>query len=49
MSCRHHKLRHMGSRQRGVALIVALLVFAIAAALMVGLQRDFTLHMERGA
>mgnify|MGYP003891350147 FL=1 len=48
MSCRHHKLRHMGSRQRGAALIVALLVFAIAAALMVGLQRDFTLHMERG-
>ncbi len=35
-------------RQRGAALIVALLVFALAAALMVGLQRDFTLQMQRG-
>ncbi len=29
--------------------MVALLVFAIAAALMVGLQRDFTLAMQRGS
>jgi len=37
------------SRQKGAALVVALLVFAIAAALMVGLQRDFTLAMQRGS
>ena len=36
-------------RQRGAALVVALLIFAVAAALMVGLQRDFTLHMQRSA
>lgn len=35
--------------QRGAALVVALLVFAIAAALMVGLQRDFTLQLQRSA
>ena len=35
-------------RQRGAALITALLVFAISSALMVGLQRDFTLTMQRG-
>lgn len=38
-----------GRRQAGAALVVALLVFAIAAALMVGLQRDFTLAMQRGS
>lgn len=36
-------------RQRGAALVVALLIFAVAAALMVGLQRDFTLHIQRTA
>jgi general secretion pathway protein K len=36
-------------RQRGVALIVALLVAAICAALAVGLQRDFTLAYQRGS
>ena len=36
-------------RQRGAALVVALLVFAIAAALIVGLQRDFTLQLQRSA
>ena len=41
--------RHSSQRQRGAALIVALLVFAIAAALLVGLQREFTLHMQRGS
>lgn len=35
--------------QGGAALIVALLVFAIASALLVALQRDFTLHMQRGS
>ena len=36
-------------QQRGAALVVALLIFAVAAALMVGLQRDFTLHVQRTA
>lgn len=35
--------------QRGVALLVALLVFAICAALLVALQRDFTLAYQRGS
>ena len=34
--------------QRGAALVVAMLVFALVAALMVGLQRDFTLTLQRG-
>lgn len=48
MSYRAFKMA-LGGRQRGAALVVALLVFAIAAALMVGLQRDFTLAMQRGS
>lgn len=50
MYCRPSKVSRssMGTGQRGAALIVALLVFALAAALMVGLQRDFTLQMQRG-
>jgi len=43
--CYPHFKRHQG----GAALIVALLVFAIASALLVALQRDFTLHMQRGS
>ncbi len=35
------------SRQTGAALVIALLVFAIAAALMVGLQRDYQLFLAR--
>ena len=34
--------------ERGAALVVAMLVFALVAALMVGLQRDFTLALQRG-
>jgi len=34
--------------QRGVALVVALLVFAICAAVLVALQRDFDLSYRRG-
>ena len=34
--------------QRGAALIVAMLVFALVAALLVGLQRDFSLTLQRG-
>ena len=35
--------------QQGAALVVAMLVFALVAALMVGLQRDFTLTLQRGS
>ena len=41
MSCRH------SNKQRGAALVIALLVFALAAALMVGVQRDFNLQLQR--
>jgi len=34
--------------ESGAALVVAMLVFALVAALMVGLQRDFTLTLQRG-
>ena len=45
MSC----LRHKSFRaEGGAALVVAMLVFALVAALMVGLQRDFTLTLHRG-
>ncbi len=37
------------SSERGAALVVALLVFALAAALMVGLQRDFQLQLQRAS
>ena len=33
----------------GAELVVAMLVFALVSALMVGLQRDFTLTLQRGA
>ena len=49
MFCLPYKQRAVIARQRGAALIVALLVFAIASALMVGLQRDFTLQLQRGS
>ncbi len=35
-------------QQAGAALIVALLVFALASALIVGLQREFSLQLQRG-
>ena len=34
--------------ESGAALVVAMLVFALVAALMVGMQRDFTLTLQRG-
>lgn len=46
MSCRPSS---SPTKQQGAALIVALLVFALATALMVGLQRDFTLQLQRGS
>lgn len=39
--------RTSNSVQRGAALVIALLVFALAAALMVGVQRDFNLQLQR--
>ena len=33
--------------ESGAALVVAMLVFALVAALMVGMQRDFTLTLQR--
>jgi len=47
MSCRRY--RSVAPRQGGAALVVALLIFALAAALMVGIQRDFSLTMQRGS
>ena len=42
-------LRHKSPQaEGGAALVVAMLVFALVAALMVGLQRDFTLTLQRG-
>lgn len=46
MSCRRPRRKQ---RQRGVALIVALLVFAVCAALSVALQRDFALTLQRSS
>jgi general secretion pathway protein K len=40
---------HFKKQQSGAALIVALLVFALASALIVGLQREFALQLQRGA
>ena len=34
--------------ESGAALVVAMLAFALVAALMVGMQRDFTLTLQRG-
>ena len=45
MSCRRSK---SSRSERGAALVVAMLVFALVAALIVGLQRDFTLTLQRG-
>ena len=37
------------ARQRGVALIIAMLVFALAATLVVAMSSEFTLFLKRGA
>ena len=34
--------------QRGAALIIAMLVFALSATLLVALQREFSLALQRG-
>ncbi|MFK7829227.1 MAG: type II secretion system minor pseudopilin GspK [Congregibacter sp.] len=46
MSCRRP---HSPNSQRGMALVVALLVFAICASLMVALQSDFDISYRRAA
>ena len=48
MYCRSAEFRRPPA-QRGVALVVALLVFALCAALLVALQRDFEIDYRRGA
>ncbi len=45
MYCRRTDSRRT---QHGAALILAMLVFALASALIVGLQREFTLTLQRG-
>lgn len=41
--------RACGRHERGAALVVALLVFSIAAALLVAMQRDFDMSFRRAA
>ncbi|TXS96281.1 general secretion pathway protein GspK [Parahaliea maris] len=52
MSCHLTDLpsgRAGGGRQRGAALVIALLVFAICAALIVAMKADFELFYQRGS
>ena len=48
MHCPRSRLTRRGA-QAGAALVVAMLVFAICAALIVAMQREFTLFYQRGA
>ncbi len=48
MPCRRSEVRIPGA-QRGVALVVALLVFGLSAALLVAMQSEFTLFYQRGS
>ena len=45
MRCRHSS----PARQRGAALVVAMLVFALCAALIVAMKSEFTRFYQRGA
>ncbi|HEY6130635.1 MAG TPA: type II secretion system minor pseudopilin GspK [Halioglobus sp.] len=51
MRCRHcsRPPDHCAARQRGAALIVAMLVFALAAALVVAMKSEFTRFYQRNA
>jgi general secretion pathway protein K len=52
MNCRHCNRRHRppGARgQRGAALVVAMLVFALCAALIVAMKSEFTRFYQRAA
>ena len=46
MTCRDCSRGH---RQRGAALIVAMLVFALATTIVVAMSKEFTLLLKRGA
>ena len=49
MRCHRSDTAAAGPEQRGAALVVALLVFAICAGLMVAMQREFALFYQRGS
>lgn len=49
MHCRHCKLYRSRQRQRGAALIIAMLVFALATALVVAMKGDFERYFQRSA
>jgi general secretion pathway protein K len=44
-----HSDRWPPARQRGAALVVALLIFALCTALIVAMKSEFTLYYQRGA
>ena len=47
MYCRHCRSQFLSSRQRGAALIFAMLVFALAAALVVAMKGEFERFYQR--
>lgn len=47
MYCRHTDKRFILKQQRGAALVVALLIFAVCAAIMVSMQREFNLFYRQ--
>ncbi len=49
MHCRRFEVVAPPARQRGAALVVALLVFGLSAALLVAMKSEFTLFYQRGA
>ena len=49
MCCPRSDAVNRNTTQRGAALVVALLVFAICAGLMVAMQREFALFYQRGS
>lgn len=49
MHCRRCEAGAPPARQRGAALVVALLVFGLSAALLVAMKSEFTLFYQRGA
>ena len=49
MHCRHCNRHPKQGRERGAALIVALLVFALATALVVAMKSDFERFFQRSA
>lgn len=49
MHCRRSECRPQGYRQRGAALVVAMLIFALAAALVVAMKSEFDRFYQRSA